>query len=366
MPLRRKTPKFNEFAPNKLKLWKNHKHISRRNQEYYHEQPSKKHIHIIVQLSGKAREAAEERSRIVDLSMRKFEGISFKDEECFWLLAGLSDGNFSTSMTLIPMESFEDIKNFFAKGNELWSDSGETAYSNEAFEKPSCNLFLSIDQLISTADFNEETSKRNFDANIVENSKFVSKFSGRASKASPWMKKFFSAFAEKAKASFPSIKKFFSALAEKAKASFPSIKKFFSALSEKAKASFPSMSIHNQSKKIFQKNCGITSCLAGLRSIKTDACLSHKFPFNNPNQQVKTLYKFTNEYHLKIEEQIIDDIFAQTNGHADLINFCGRAIMKLLEEHLQRGVMQAHQLDIKLEALQRQLFMKGDFQVQHV
>ncbi|CAG8598289.1 11596_t:CDS:2 [Ambispora gerdemannii] len=71
-------------------------------------------------------------------------------------------------------------------------------------------------------------------------------------------------------------------------------------------------------------------------------------PFNVAKPQQS---KSTNEnslqkaYHLKIEEQIIDDIDAQTNGHTGLVNLCERTIMKLLEEHQQCGIMQAHQLD---------------------
>ncbi|CAG8434552.1 6972_t:CDS:1 [Ambispora gerdemannii] len=99
------------------------------------------------------------------------------------------------------------------------NNCGETTYSNEVFEKHPCELFLSVDKLISTTNSNEELSKdiprplnsfmlfrRNFSAGIVEENKdrtFVSKVSGKASKAwkeaSPQVKGFFSALAEKAK-----------------------------------------------------------------------------------------------------------------------------------------------------------------------
>ncbi|CAG8734422.1 46043_t:CDS:2, partial [Gigaspora margarita] len=60
-------------------------------------------------------------------------------------------------------------------------------------------------------------------------------------------------------------------------------------------------------------------------------------PFKNPNftlEQVQFLYKeFEDEYNLTIDQEVIEDIYTQTNGHAGLVCLCGRAIYrKLLSE----------------------------------
>ncbi|CAG8579540.1 8880_t:CDS:2 [Gigaspora rosea] len=60
-------------------------------------------------------------------------------------------------------------------------------------------------------------------------------------------------------------------------------------------------------------------------------------PFQNPNftlEQVQFIYKeFANEYELTIDQEVIEDIYIQTNGHAGLVCLCGRAIYrKLLPE----------------------------------
>ncbi|CAG8754795.1 15930_t:CDS:2, partial [Cetraspora pellucida] len=60
-------------------------------------------------------------------------------------------------------------------------------------------------------------------------------------------------------------------------------------------------------------------------------------PFQNPNftlEQVQFLYKeFADEYELTIDQEVIEDIYIQTNGHAGLVCLCGRAIYrKLLPE----------------------------------
>ncbi|CAG8442613.1 1677_t:CDS:1 [Ambispora leptoticha] len=98
----------------------------------------------------------------------------------------------------------------------------KTTYSNKSFETPPCELFLSVEQLISPVMPNKGTSKRiprplnsfmifrrNFNAGIVavgdskRDRNFVAKVSSQASKAwgkaSPRVKKFFSVLAEEAK-----------------------------------------------------------------------------------------------------------------------------------------------------------------------
>ncbi|CAG8579474.1 12231_t:CDS:2, partial [Cetraspora pellucida] len=60
-------------------------------------------------------------------------------------------------------------------------------------------------------------------------------------------------------------------------------------------------------------------------------------PFKNPNftlKQVQFLYKeFEDKYNLTIDQEVIEDIYTQTNGHAGLVCLCGRAIYrKLLSE----------------------------------
>ncbi|CAI2171739.1 9884_t:CDS:10, partial [Funneliformis geosporum] len=65
-----------------------------------------------------------------------------------------------------------------------------------------------------------------------------------------------------------------------------------------------------------------------LLSPRYEALLSFNIrdSFSNPNftkDQVKILYKeFMDEYEIEIEEQVIEDIYAQTNGHAGLVNLC--------------------------------------------
>ncbi|CAG8594597.1 10798_t:CDS:2, partial [Cetraspora pellucida] len=56
--------------------------------------------------------------------------------------------------------------------------------------------------------------------------------------------------------------------------------------------------------------------------------------FRNPNftmEQVQFLYKqFSDEFKLTIDQEVIDDIYMQTNGHAGLVCLCGRAIYRKL------------------------------------
>ncbi|CAG8459020.1 4837_t:CDS:2 [Cetraspora pellucida] len=70
-------------------------------------------------------------------------------------------------------------------------------------------------------------------------------------------------------------------------------------------------------------------------------------PFQNPNftkDQVKFLYKeFADEHNLTIDQEVIEDIYTQTNGHAGLVCLCGRAIFrKLLSKgsHLSYDIWQ--------------------------
>ncbi|CAG8809104.1 7945_t:CDS:2, partial [Gigaspora rosea] len=62
-------------------------------------------------------------------------------------------------------------------------------------------------------------------------------------------------------------------------------------------------------------------------------------PFKNPNftsEQVQFLYKeFADEYKLTIDQEIIEDIYMQTNGHAGLVCLCGRAIYRKLFSELE-------------------------------
>ncbi|RHZ83804.1 hypothetical protein Glove_87g232 [Diversispora epigaea] len=55
-------------------------------------------------------------------------------------------------------------------------------------------------------------------------------------------------------------------------------------------------------------------------------------PIRNPNftfEQVHFLYKqFADEYKLTIDQEVIEDIYIQTNGHAGLVCLCGRAIYR--------------------------------------
>ncbi|RUS14156.1 hypothetical protein BC937DRAFT_94264 [Endogone sp. FLAS-F59071] len=59
--------------------------------------------------------------------------------------------------------------------------------------------------------------------------------------------------------------------------------------------------------------------------------------FKNPNftpEQVTTLFKeFVTEYRLAIPDDVIQDICLNTNGHAGLVNLCGRAIESYTQEH---------------------------------
>ncbi|RUS20152.1 hypothetical protein BC937DRAFT_86262 [Endogone sp. FLAS-F59071] len=59
--------------------------------------------------------------------------------------------------------------------------------------------------------------------------------------------------------------------------------------------------------------------------------------FKNPNftpEQVTTLFKeFATEYRLAIPDDVIQDICLNTNGHAGLVNLCGRAIQSYTQEH---------------------------------
>ncbi|CAG8678044.1 3304_t:CDS:10, partial [Gigaspora margarita] len=73
-------------------------------------------------------------------------------------------------------------------------------------------------------------------------------------------------------------------------------------------------------------------------------------PFKNPNftlEQVQFLYKeFEDEYNLTIDQEVIEDIYTQTNGHAGLVCLCGRAIYRKLlsklgvEMHLNYNIWQ--------------------------
>ncbi|CAG8598194.1 2444_t:CDS:2, partial [Ambispora gerdemannii] len=62
-------------------------------------------------------------------------------------------------------------------------------------------------------------------------------------------------------------------------------------------------------------------------------------PFQNPNftlEQVQFLYEqFAEEYNLIIDKEIVEDIYIQTNGHAGLVCFCGRAIFRKLYSKLK-------------------------------
>ncbi|RHZ88674.1 hypothetical protein Glove_21g216 [Diversispora epigaea] len=64
-------------------------------------------------------------------------------------------------------------------------------------------------------------------------------------------------------------------------------------------------------------------------------------PFRNPNftiKQVQFLYKqFADEFKLTIDQEVIDDIYIQTNGHAGLVCLCGRAIDRKLLAVLENG-----------------------------
>ncbi|KAF9172172.1 hypothetical protein BGX20_006216 [Mortierella sp. AD010] len=68
--------------------------------------------------------------------------------------------------------------------------------------------------------------------------------------------------------------------------------------------------------------------------LNTDSRLLSPFnvtnAFNNPNftsEQVKTIFKeFAVEYELEIADEVIEDIFLNTNGHPGLVNLCGRTI----------------------------------------
>ncbi|RHZ81155.1 hypothetical protein Glove_123g146 [Diversispora epigaea] len=64
-------------------------------------------------------------------------------------------------------------------------------------------------------------------------------------------------------------------------------------------------------------------------------------PFRNPNftmKQVQFLYKqFADEFKLTIDQEVINDIYMQTNGHAGLVCLCGRAIDRKLIAVLENG-----------------------------
>ncbi|CAI2173708.1 10196_t:CDS:2, partial [Funneliformis geosporum] len=59
--------------------------------------------------------------------------------------------------------------------------------------------------------------------------------------------------------------------------------------------------------------------------------------FANPNftkGQVKIIFKdFMNDRDLNIDDRIIDDIYASTNGHAGLVNLCGREVEEINGEY---------------------------------
>ncbi|CAG8686291.1 6922_t:CDS:2, partial [Cetraspora pellucida] len=63
-------------------------------------------------------------------------------------------------------------------------------------------------------------------------------------------------------------------------------------------------------------------------------------PFQNPNftmEQVEFLYKeFVDEYKLTIDQEVIEDIYTQTNRHAGLVCLCGRAIFRKLYSKLEK------------------------------
>ncbi|CAG8769663.1 2587_t:CDS:2, partial [Cetraspora pellucida] len=62
-------------------------------------------------------------------------------------------------------------------------------------------------------------------------------------------------------------------------------------------------------------------------------------PFRNPNftlEQVQFLYKeFSDEYELTIDQEVIENIYVRTNGHAGLVCLCGRAIYRKLLSELE-------------------------------
>ncbi|RUS16242.1 hypothetical protein BC937DRAFT_91453 [Endogone sp. FLAS-F59071] len=82
-------------------------------------------------------------------------------------------------------------------------------------------------------------------------------------------------------------------------------------------------------------------------SLNTDSRVLSPFnisdAFKNPNftpEQVTTLFKeFGTEYRLAIPDDVIQDICLNTNGHAGLVNLCGRAIQSLVVEqaHTLKG-----------------------------
>ncbi|CAG8740359.1 16435_t:CDS:2, partial [Dentiscutata erythropus] len=65
-------------------------------------------------------------------------------------------------------------------------------------------------------------------------------------------------------------------------------------------------------------------------------------PFQNPNfslEQVQFIYKeFADEYELTIDQEVVEDIYIQTNGHAGLICLCGCAIYRKLFSELEMGM----------------------------
>ncbi|UZO20392.1 uncharacterized protein OCT59_012816 [Rhizophagus irregularis] len=100
--------------------------------------------------------------------------------------------------------------------------------------------------------------------------------------------------------------------------------------------------INGDDSDIFWKSFGVALSIVGTFSIMhldsnvSSSRQSLDSPFNvkdlvrNPNfslDKVRTLFaEYEDENKMKIEDEIIEDIYTQTNGHAGLVCLCGRAI----------------------------------------
>ncbi|CAG8604203.1 12284_t:CDS:2, partial [Ambispora gerdemannii] len=89
--------------------------------------------------------------------------------------------------------------------------------------------------------------------------------------------------------------------------------------------------------------------------------------FQNPNftlEQVQFLYEqFAEEYNLIIDQEIVEDIYIQTNGHAGLVCLCGRAIFRKLYSKLKKVNGKLH---VSFDIWQRFSMMSlGDELIEH-
>nr|CAG8507490.1 6128_t:CDS:2 [Entrophospora candida] len=91
-----------------------------------------------------------------------------------------------------------------------------------------------------------------------------------------------------------------------------------------------------------------------------------KEPFQNPSftlNQVQKLYEqFAADSKITIDPDVVEDIYAQTNGHAGLVCLCGRAIEVNLIQHLEEGthlsydIWQRFSMSLVEEVIQYQTF----------